>query len=77
MSDLYYCEDCKMVIREEDLDKVRYEIGNPWGHDAYETEFRCPCCGEVPVEYVEPSVFDDEEIEEPKIYEPKFRREEW
>jgi hypothetical protein len=77
MSGLYYCEECKMVIREEDLDEQEYFLGEAWGRPIYDKEFHCPCCGEVPVEYIEPSVFDDEEIEEPKMYEPTFRREDF
>ena len=74
MSDLYYCEECKMTIREEDLVEKEYFLAEAWGRPIYDKELQCPCCGEVPIEYVEPYQFDDEEVEEPKMYEPKFRK---
>lgn len=76
MSGLYYCEECGMIIREEDLDEQEYFVGEAWGRPIYDKELQCPCCGEVPVEYVDAYRLDDDE-EEPKMYEPKFRKEEW
>ena len=42
----YYCNDCKMVIREEDVDTEENYVGEYMGQPAYETYLICPCCGE-------------------------------
>lgn len=64
---LYYCEECKMIIREEDLDHQEEYQGEAWGHDVSRDIWVCPCCGEIPEEYVEPYIDDDYDGEEPEI----------
>ena len=46
----YWCENCKSVLDEDDLELYR-EPSEAWGHTVYEDWWLCPNCGEVPVEY--------------------------
>ena len=41
----YYCDECEMVIRDEDVSKS-YEESEAWGHSVYEEWWVCPVCGE-------------------------------
>ena len=46
----YWCENCKSVIDEDDLELYQ-EPSEAWGHKVYEDWWLCPNCGEQPVEY--------------------------
>ena len=45
----YYCDDCEMVIRDEDVQEEEEFLGEAWGrpiYDSYNTFLVCPKCGE-------------------------------
>ena len=46
----YWCNGCKSIIDEEDLEKYE-EPSEAWGHTVYEESWLCPNCGGVPEEY--------------------------
>ena len=45
----YYCNECKLIISEEDVDYEDNNLGEYHGQPAIETYPICPKCGE-PVE---------------------------
>jgi len=47
----YYCNDCGMIIREEDVDYEDNNLGEYHGQPAIETYPICPKCGEPVEEY--------------------------
>lgn len=47
----YYCEECEMVIRDEDVEEESYYIGEAWGRPIYDNMLVCPKCGEPVGEY--------------------------
>lgn len=46
----WYCEECKCVLDDEDLEKYE-EPSEAWGHTVYEEFWVCPNCGGNVVEY--------------------------
>ena len=47
----FYCGECDMVIREEDVDTF-YQPSEAWGHIVYEKFPICPKCGEPVGEFM-------------------------
>lgn len=46
----YWCNDCKCVLDEDELEKYE-EPSEYFGRPVYETWWVCPHCGDVPAEY--------------------------
>lgn len=47
----YYCSECDMVIREEDVVRFKQE-SEAWGHKVYEDWLLCPKCNEPVSEFM-------------------------
>ena len=47
----YWCENCKSVLDEDELEKI--EEPRPWayGQPCWEEFWVCPCCNDIPSEY--------------------------
>ena len=41
---MYRCFECCNVFREDEIDRVREEVGEFWGTPAYEERGVCPVC---------------------------------
>lgn len=48
---MYFCEDCKLIIEDEDADIEENDVGFAYGRPAIETYPICPNCGEPVSEY--------------------------
>lgn len=47
----YYCDECKTVLDENDLDEVSEGRPGAFGAPCEETFYVCPECGNIPAEY--------------------------
>ena len=47
----YYCDECKIVLDEDNLDEVSDPRPGAYGAPCSETFYVCPCCGNIPGEY--------------------------
>ena len=61
----YYCDECEMVIREEDVENKEDFLAEAWGRPIYENYLACPVCGEPVREFYG-------EIELEKVYNNSF-----
>lgn len=60
---LFYCGNCKTVLREDELEEYEESRGEYLGSPCWETFMVCPICGVIPREYIPPCE-DEEEGEE-------------
>ena len=47
MSELFYCSDCRCLIKPEDVEEEECYLAEAWGRPVYETYNKCPHCGET------------------------------
>ena len=47
----YYCDECKTVLDENDLEEVSEPRSGAFGAPCSEIFYVCPCCGSIPGEY--------------------------
>ena len=47
----YWCDNCKIVLDEDELEKYDEPRPAAYGQPCWETFWVCPCCHDIPTEY--------------------------